>query len=95
MADFSVWPCLAARLSRWVGGVPTGPRFVPSWGFRDGRGWSAWSESLQAAYCPGELGGPGPGGGEAQARAAAAAGEPPGGSEQAQPQAFGFSGSGA
>ena len=71
----------------------TGPRVLLPGG-RDGSGWSAGGEGLQAADRSGDLGGPGPGRGEAQPQAAATADQAPGGGEQAQPQPLGFPGPG-
>ena len=56
---FGVWPCLAARLSRWVGGVPRAlVVLLPGRGCCCG--WSAGWQGLQAGGCGGELGSPGP-----------------------------------
>ena len=87
MADFSVWPCLASRLSHRVGGVPRalGLSFLV---VGVAESWSARREGLQAGDRDGDLGSPGPGGGDAQPQPAAAAGQAPGSGEQAQPLGF-------
>ena len=75
--------------SRRVGGYRRAPG-SPSW-CRDGFGWSAGREGLQAGDCGGDFGSPGPAGGEAQPAGGGRRGnDAPGGGEQAQPQAIGF-----
>jgi hypothetical protein len=64
VADFRFWPCLAARLSRRVGGFH-GPGCSPSWP-SGCPGWSAGWESLQPGGCDSAVGGPGPALGEAK-----------------------------
>jgi hypothetical protein len=69
--------CLAARLSRWMGGVPRALGLL-LWCCRDGSGWSAGRQGLQAGDGGGDLAGPGPACGECEPQAAATAGEAPG-----------------
>ena len=81
--------CLAARLSRRVGGVPRALRFLLP-GRGGCSGWLSGREGLQAADRGGDVVCPGPSFGEPQPQAAAAAHEPSGHGEQAQPEPFGF-----
>src|SRR6185437_17013507 len=88
-ADFTFRSCLAARLSRRVGGVPRALVVSPS--VPQGCcGWSASRDGLQAGSCGGDVVSPWPALGEAEPQAAAAAGEAAGDREQAQPHALGF-----
>jgi hypothetical protein len=59
-------------------------------GRRDGSGWSAGVEGLEAGDCGGDLPGPGPAGSEAELEAAAAVDDAPGAGEEAEPQPFRF-----
>jgi len=72
-----------------VGGVPR-PLVLSFPGRGSGSGWSAGGEGLQAGDRDGDLAGPGPSFGEAEPQAAAAGGEPAGGGEDSQAQAFRF-----
>ena len=89
MGDFRAGSCVAARLSRRVGGVPR-PPVLSFPGRSGGSGCSAGGEGLQAGDRGGDVRGPGPSLGEAEPQAASAAHEPPGGGEQAQAEPFRF-----